>query len=78
MNEFTVIDFLGFRWVLAKHKFERQANGYWKMWAWVMKGPPLLRDFQEIPFPVFTDWWTGCDECGGPRQHSGNPPGCGE
>jgi len=19
-----------------------------------------------------------CDECGGPRQHSGNPPGCGE
>ena len=61
MNEFTVIDFLGDEWTFAKRKFERQANGFWKMWVWVLKGPPSLTEgayrYQVLPFPVFTDWW---------------------
>ena len=58
MNEFTVIDFYGDEWSFAKHRFVRQANGFWKMWAWVMKRPgDVLKDYQELPFPVFTEWF---------------------
>lgn len=50
-------------------------------------GQPALKGYIQLPcgdvyaawWPVFTDWWPEpCDECGGPFQHSGNPPGCGE
>ena len=61
MHEFSVIDFYGDEWTFAKRKFVRQANGFWKMWAWVLKGPPSLTTgvyaFQELPFPVFTEWF---------------------
>lgn len=48
-------------------------------------GTPAMSGFIRLPdgdvyrafWPVFTEWF-GCDECGGPYQHSGNPPGCGE
>ncbi len=61
MNEFKVMDFLGFEWTLMRGRFEQQANGFWKVWMWVIKGPPCLTEgvynYQSIPLPVFTEWW---------------------
>ena len=61
INEILVTDFLGDEWaLLAPVKYKVQ-NGYTTMWAWVMKGPAKLTtppyNYQELPFPVFTDWW---------------------
>lgn len=57
MKVFTVIDFLGDEWIFIKHRFVQQPNGYWTLWAWVVKGPKALKNYQELPFPVFTEWF---------------------
>lgn len=29
----------------------------WTMWVYVGKGPDALSSYQEIPLPIFTEWW---------------------
>ena len=55
----TLTDHLGDEWTLivpAKYKHNR--NGLVEMWVYVAKGPPQLAEhYQQIPLPVFTEWW---------------------
>ena len=61
MDTIKITDYLGDEWEFYGPRFRQQANGYWKMWVWVLKGAPRLTTgayrYQEIPLPVFTDWW---------------------
>ena len=44
--------------------FRRNRLGMYVMWVYVAKGPPSLTEgayrYQEIPLPVFTEWWEPC------------------
>jgi hypothetical protein len=58
MREIELIDHLGDYWLLLLPAvFEKNRNGMMIMWVYVGKGPEALRNYQEIPLPVFTEWW---------------------
>lgn len=53
-----VIDYLGTKWtLLCPGRYKTTLDGFVTMWVLVAKGPQSLRDYQEIPLPVFTEWW---------------------
>lgn len=60
MPEIELTDHLGDEWHLLPCVFKRNKHGLVIMWVYVCKGPAELRHYQEIPLPVFTDWWEPC------------------
>ena len=59
MLEMMLTDHLGDEWTLiVPAVFKRNRNGLVEMWVYVAKGPPALAKwYQQIPLPVFTEWW---------------------
>ena len=59
MPKISLIDHLGDDWtlVLLPRAFVKNRNGLTEMWVYVAKGPAALKGYQEIPLPVFTEWW---------------------
>jgi len=37
--------------------FRENRHGLTEMWVYVSHGPPALKNYQQIPLPVFTEWW---------------------
>lgn len=58
MLEIELIDHLGNHWrLLTPGVYRTSRKGLVELWVYVGKGPPALKGYQEIPLPVFTDWW---------------------
>lgn len=61
MTTIDLIDLKGEQWQLIHshtipylHKGEK----YWKAWWFAPVRPDELRNYDEVPLPIFTDWWT--------------------
>ena len=54
-----VHDNKGFYWELIPNlPFILSDTGLVEVWCTVVVGfPPMLGSYQQIPLPVFTDWW---------------------
>ena len=39
--------------------FKKNKHGLYIMWVYC-RPPDELRHYQEIPLPVFTEWWEPC------------------
>lgn len=62
MPELRMTDYLGDEWVLLLPAvYKKNRNGLTIMWVYVAKGPAKLTEgayrYQQIPLPVFTEWW---------------------
>ncbi len=58
MTIISVTDHLGGEWeLIVPMCFIPNRNGLMVMWALVNKGPRSLHMYDEIPLPVFIDWW---------------------
>jgi len=58
MTEIQLTDWLGDTWrILLPGVYRTSKQGFTELWVYVGLGPDALRNFQEIPLPVFTDWW---------------------
>ena len=59
MKTIELIDHLGDYWsLMLPCVYERQRNGLVVMWVYVARGPEkLTRWYQQIPLPIFTEWW---------------------
>ncbi len=59
MRIVEVIDHLGDFWqFMLPAVYKRQANGFTVMWVYVASGPwHIAKHYQQIPLPVFTEWW---------------------
>ena len=59
-----VVDFKNDYWKLTPGSYRpfslylHKGDAYWKIWMKVHTGPRELRNYPEIPLPVFTDWWS--------------------
>jgi hypothetical protein len=58
MRTIEVTDYLGDEWsFLPGPQYKKNRHGLTEMWLWVAKGPKAMKDYQQIPFPVFTEWF---------------------
>ena len=61
MIEIELIDFKGDYWRLmwpgACSRYLHKAEAYYKAWWYVGEGPDELKNYPQIPLPIFTDWW---------------------
>ena len=58
MTTINVTDHLGDEWeLIVPMCFIPNRNGCMIMWALVNMGPRSLAMYDEIPLPVFTEWW---------------------
>lgn len=54
-----VIDHLGDVWLLGMPGACETYNGLTEMWVYVLEGPPFTAKYQQVPVPVFTEWFYG-------------------
>lgn len=55
-----VIDNKGDRWQLVWTNADRylhNGHAYYKAWWYAPTRPYEFRNFDEVPIPIFTDWW---------------------
>ncbi len=58
MTIISVTDHLGDEWeLIVPMCFISNRNGLMVMWALVNVGPQSLAMYDEIPLPVFIEWW---------------------
>ena len=61
MTYIDLIDFKGDYWHLiyanAPQKYLHNGNAYWKAWWYAPDRPKELKNYTEVPLPIFTDWW---------------------
>ena len=63
MTLIDLVDYKGDTWQLfAANKCTRylhKGQVYWQLWWYAPVRPHALRNYNEVPLPVFADWW--CD-----------------
>ena len=56
-----LIDYKGDYWKLmypgAVSRYLYKGDAFYKAWWYVLKGPQELHGYQEIPLPIFTEWF---------------------
>ena len=62
MLEIELIDYKGDFWRLAPclgaaSRYLYKGNAFYEVWWYVLKGPQELHGYQEIPLPIFTEWF---------------------
>jgi hypothetical protein len=59
--EIEIIDFKGGCWkVMFFEKAQRYLHKgcvYWRVWVQAPERPNELKTYEEIPLPIFTEWW---------------------
>lgn len=60
MNIIKLTDFKGQNWELIytqPQKYLHQGEAYWKVWYLAPARPDELKNYNEVPLPIFTEWW---------------------
>jgi len=55
-----LIDQKGEWWQLmwaAPSRYLHKGEAYWKAWWYAPVRPHEFRNFDEVPLPIFTEWW---------------------
>lgn len=50
-------DFWDLTWANAPQRYLHQGECYWKSWWYASERPAELKNYSEVPLPIFTDWW---------------------
>ena len=60
MTVIKVTDFKGDNWALVytrPQKYLHKGDCFWKVWYYASVRPKELKNYSEVPIPIFTDWW---------------------
>ena len=51
-------DFWELVWAGTASRYLHNGEAYWKAWWYAPERPHELRNYAEVPLPIFTEWWT--------------------